>query len=298
MVGSKDWFGEPYPEGCAPGKDCLFDPQVNVATFAQGRQPGSAFKPFVYVTAFQKGYDDRTVVVDELTNFGVWGGKEYIPQNYDSKFRGPVTLRQGLAQSLNIPSIKVLMDLAGLQDSVATAKEMGITTLSADPSFYGPALVLGGGEVRLLELVSAYGVFATEGKRVPPLTILEITDSFGRTVEKNSHSPIQILSPEHARLLTDILSDNEARTPIFGPRSALFFPDRRVAAKTGTTQEFKDAWTIGYTPEIAVGVWAGNNNGAPIHKKPGATVAAPMWRAFMDGFFQRALRVTAPERSS
>jgi len=285
MVGSKDWFGESSPPGCTPGQDCLFDPKVNVATYLQGRQPGSAFKPFVYATAFEKGFSDETVVIDEETSFGIWGGKEYIPQNYDGAFRGPVTLRQGLAQSLNVPSVKVLADLAGLQDSIATAKEMGITTLTKDPSFYGLSLVLGGGEVRLLDMVSAYGVFATGGKKVPPLRILEITDSFHRALEKNHNTGIQVLSTGTAQLITDILSDNEARAPLFGLNSYLYFPDKQVAAKTGTTQEYKDAWAIGYTQDIVVGVWVGNNDNTPQERKPGVALAGPLWHAFLAGFF-------------
>lgn len=280
MVGSKNWFADPFPADCTPGKDCLFDPKVNVATYQPGRQPGSAFKPFVYATAFEKGYDDKTVVVDEETNFGIWGGKEYIPQNYDGKFRGEVTLRQALAQSLNIPSVKVLVELAGIEDSVTTAKEAGITTLK-NPSFYGPALVLGGGEVRLLDMVSAYGVFATNGRRIPPVTILSIEDAKGEVVWQNRNTPIQILPPQVAQLVTDILSDNEARTPIFGPRSPLYIPQYRVAVKTGTTQEFKDAWTIGYTSDIVAGVWAGNNDNTPVSKKSGVGLAAPIWNRFM-----------------
>jgi len=168
MVGSADWFGEPYPENCTPGKDCSFDPKLNVATYQIGRQPGSSFKPFVYATAFSKGEDeegekinDKYTVVDELTNFGVWGGKEYIPQNYDGLFRGEVTLRESLAQSLNIPSVKVLTYLAGINESIKTARDLGITTLNRPLSAYGPSMVLGGGEVRLLDIVSAYGVFAS-----------------------------------------------------------------------------------------------------------------------------------------
>lgn len=280
LVGSKDWFGEPFPKDCAAGRDCLFDPKVNVATVLQGRQPGSAFKPFVYAAAFERGYDDQTLVVDEETNFGVWGGKEYVPQNYDGRFRGEVTLRQALAQSLNIPSVKVLLDLAGIEESVALAKEAGITTLK-DPSFYGPALVLGGGEVRLIDMVSAYGVFATNGRKIPPVTILRVEDARGRVLKENQNTSIQILSPEIAELLTDILSDNEARTPVFGARSQLLLPGYTVAVKTGTTQEYKDAWTIGYTEDIVAGVWAGNNDNTSTDKKPGVTLAAPVWNSFM-----------------
>lgn len=280
MVGSKDWFAPPYPVGCAPGKNCLFDPKVNVTTYQQGRQPGSAFKPFVYALAFQKGATDKTVVFDEQTNFGVWGGKEYIPQNYDGKFRGQVTLREALAQSLNVPSVKVLVNIAGVEESVNFAKTLGITTLR-DPLFYGPALVLGGGEVRLLDMVSAYGVFAAEGKKVPPVAILAITDEEGNTLEKNQNTPIRILAPEIARQITSILSDNEARAPIFGSRSPLVIPGFSVAVKTGTTQEYKDGWAIGYTSNIAIGVWAGNNDNTPTQREPGVALAAPIWNRVM-----------------
>jgi len=283
MVGSADWFGESYPEGCdlTPEVDCLFDPKVNVATYKIGRQPGSAFKPFVYVTAFQNGYDDEYIVIDKETNFVVWGDKEYIPQNYDGKFRGPVTLRQALAQSINVPSVKVLLNLAGLPESIETAKKCGITTLNRPISFYGPAIVLGGGEVRLLDMVSAYGVFATEGLKIPPISISKIEDSKGNIIEENKKTPRRVLEQEPARLLNDVLSDNEARTPMFGANSALYFENYQVAAKTGTTNNYRDAWTIGYTPNIAAGVWVGNNDNTSMSKKPGVVLAGPIWRAFM-----------------
>jgi 1A family penicillin-binding protein len=283
MVGSADWFGKPYPEGCdlTPEVDCLFDPMVNVATYKLGRQPGSAFKPFVYATAFQKGYDDKYIVIDEETNFGNWGGKPYVPQNYDGKFRGPVTLREALAQSLNVPSVKVLNSLAGLEDSIKTARDMGITTLNKPPSFYGLAIVLGGGEVKLLDMVSAYGVFATEGERIPPTAILKIEDSQGNIIEQNNKTPIRVLDIQTCRLISDILSDNEARAPIFGLRSSLYIENYQVAVKTGTTQNYRDGWTIGYTPSIVVGVWVGNSNNSPMGKIPAASSGAPIWKNFM-----------------
>lgn len=281
MVGSADWFGDSYPEGCISGKDCMFDPKLNVATYRIGRQPGSAFKPFVYATAFQNGHDDEYIVIDEETNFGVWGGEEYIPHNYDDLFRGPVTLRQALGQSLNVPSVKVLVDLAGIQESINTARKCGITTLKESASFYGPSLVLGGGEVRLLDMVSAYGIFAAEGKRYPPISILRIEDSKGNIIEQKKKTPKRVLEQETARLLNDILSDNEARAPMFGYNSQLYFPDYQVAAKTGTTNNYRDAWTIGYTPSISAGVWVGNNNNAEMAKKPSITIAGPIWRSFM-----------------
>ena len=281
MVGSKDWFGQSYPADCFSGLNCLFDPKVNVATYKIGRQPGSAFKPFVYATAFKKGYDDKTIVVDEETNFGIWGGKPFIPRNYDGRFRGPVTLREALAQSLNIPSVKVLESMAGLDDSIKTAKEMGITTLNQPPSFYGLSLVLGGGEVKLLDMVSAYGVFATEGLSVPPVGILKIEDSQGNIIEENKKTQKRVLEVEIARLINDVLSDNEARAPIFGYHSNLYFENYQVAAKTGTTQNFQDGWVVGYTPSLATGVWVGNNNNAPMQKL-GEALAGPIWRAFME----------------
>jgi len=285
MVGSKDWFADPYPKDCSSGVNCLFDPNFNVVDPGPrgiGRQPGSAFKPFVYATAFEKGVDDKYIVIDEETDFGIWGGKHYVPQNYDGKFRGPVTLREALAQSLNVPSVKVLNSIAGLQDSIETAKKMGITTLNKPYSNYGLSIVLGGGEVKLLDMVSAYGVFATDGLRIPPVTILKIEDSKGNIIEENKKTQVRVLDPEAARLINDILSDNEARIPIFGPRSALFIPDRQVAAKTGTTQDYKDGWTIGYTPSIVVGVWVGNSNNEPMGKIPAASSGAPIWKNFIE----------------
>lgn len=282
MIGSKDWFGDEEPAGCIPGSTCSFDPKLNVATASPGRQPGSAFKPFVYATAFTKGSTDSTVVVDEPTNFGVWGGEPYAPQNYDGKFRGPVSLRQALAQSLNVPAVKVLNDLAGLEDSINLAKAMGITTLNQGPSFYGLALVLGGGEVKLLDMVSAYGVFANEGKRAPAFDILEVQDSKGKILESRKNTSVTVLPSLVATEISDILADNEARTPIFGARSPLYFPNERVSVKTGTTQDYKDGWIIGYTNDVAAGVWVGNNNGQLMKKEPGSVVAGPMWHQFME----------------
>jgi penicillin-binding protein 1A len=301
MVGSKDWFSESYPKGCNPGVDCLFEPMVNVATYQIGRQPGSAFKPFVYATAFRKGYDDKYTVIDEETNFGIWGGKPYVPQNYDGRFRGEVTLRQALAQSLNVPSVKVLLYLAGLEDSLQTARDFGITTLNKLSSFYGPSIVLGGGEVRLLDMVSAYGVFANEGLKVSPLSILKIEDYQGNIIEENKRTPKRVLAQDSAKLINDILSDNETRAPIFGLHSPMYFENYKICAKTGTTQDFKDGWILGYpigipsesngasTPSIVAGVWVGNNDNTPMLKEPGVVVAGPIWRAFMEKALLKSL---------
>jgi len=283
MVGSKDWFAPPYPEGCAPGKNCLFEPYPNVVL--RGRQPGSAFKPFVYAAAFQKGFDDQTIVIDEITNFGIYGGGPYIPRNYDGKFRGPITVRESLAQSINVTSIKILRDLAGLgdmnlglEDSVKTAQSLGITTLK--PPYY-PSIVLGGQEVKLLEMTSAYGVFANDGLKVDPSVILKIEDVKEDIIEKKKSATRRVLEEDIARLISDILADNEARTPIFGSRSPLYFEGFKVSAKTGTTDNFRDGWVVGYTPSIAVGVWVGNNDHSLMQKEPGVVVAGPIFHQVM-----------------
>jgi 1A family penicillin-binding protein len=297
MVGSKDYFSQPYPDNCIPGKDCLFEPKVNVALFGQGQQPGSAFKPFVYAQAFKKGIiEPKTLLWDVKTEFNPdcspqateekdqYGLDCYHPQNYDQKFRGPISVREALAQSINLPSVKILY-LAGIKESIDLAKTMGITTLNQPLSWYGLSLVLGGGEVKLLDLVSAYGVFATEGQRVMPQAILKIEDSKGNIIEENKKTPKRVLDRETTRIINDILSDNQARSPMFGSHSPLFFPGYQVAAKTGTTQDFRDAWTIGYTPSLVVGVWVGNNNNSPMEEKPGVVLAGPIWH----NFFEKAL---------
>ena len=306
-VGTGNYYDNPYPKGCLPGKNCLFDPQFNVAVGTEenpGRQPGSAFKPFVYATAFKKDYDEKTQVFDGLTDFGFWGDEEYIPQNYDGLFRGWVSLRQGLSQSLNIPSIKVLyliglenrienlalndfrgeekVFVEGLKESLVTANDLGITTLTAPLSNYGPAIVLGGGEVKLVDMVSAYGVFANDGLRAPMEVILKIEDSKGNIIEENKKTPVRVLESKAARLIDDILSDNLSRAPMFGLNSPLYFKNYQVAAKTGTTQDFRDGWTLGFTPSISVGVWVGNNNNAPMLKEPGVVVAGPIFHQFME----------------
>lgn len=307
MVGSADWFADPYPKNCTPGKDCLFDPKFNVAVGTQkslGRQAGSAFKPFVYAAAFKNGYNDEMMILDEETNFGIWGDKEYVPQNYDGNFRGWVSARQSLAQSLNVPSIKVLylagleeklenlginnflgsenVLLKGLEKSIETAKDLGITTLNKPLSSFGPAIVLGGGEVKLLDMVLAYSVFATDGLKTPPVLILKIEDYEGKIITENKKTQKRVLSADVARLINNILSDNEARAPMFGARSNLYFENYQVAAKTGTTDNFRDVWAIGYTPSITVGVWAGNNNNAPLtRKRPAVTVAGPIFHNFL-----------------
>jgi membrane peptidoglycan carboxypeptidase len=279
MVGSKDYFGESYPKDCIPRKDCLFEPDFNITTLSN-RQPGSAFKPFAYAKAFEKGFTPDTMLWDVMTNFGVWGAEPYIPENYDGKFRGPISLRNALARSINVPSVKVLY-MAGIRDTISFAKSLGITTLNEKSSFYGLSLVLGGGEVKLLDITSAYGVFANRGLKITPQTILKIEDLNGNTIKENKKTGQRILETNIADLMNDILSDNKARTPVFGPYSALHISGYDVAAKTGTTQEYKDAWTIGYTPSIVTGVWVGNNDNSPMDEEPGVVLAGPIWNSFM-----------------
>lgn len=280
MVGSRDYF------------DTAIDGNFNVTT--AHRQPGSTFKPFVYSEAFLKGYTPETVVFDVPTQFAAncpfddfTSGSEnncYSPGNYDNQFRGPMTLRNALAQSINVPSVKVLY-LAGIKDSINLAESMGIQSLG-DANQYGLTLVLGGGEVSLLDMTSAYGVFATEGMRVPYTSILKVEDKNGKVLEQMNPQPYQVLDAEVTRKITDILSDNVARTPLYGANSVIYFGDRQVAVKTGTTNDYKDAWIVGYTPSIVVGTWAGNNDNTPMAKKVSGLIVAPMWRAFMDEVLQ------------
>ena len=304
MVGSAGWLSDkladPIPEGCQPGVNCRLDPYVNAAT--RLRQPGSAFKPFAYATAFKKGLTPEMTLFDVETEFNPLCTPEglprpgsalepkdcYHPQNYDETFRGPVSVRQALAQSLNVPSVKLLY-LAGIEDSIRTAEDLGITSLKERERF-GLSIVLGGAEVRLLEMVSAYGVLANDGVLNPPTGILKITTADGKILEEKREQPRPVLDPDIARLINDILSDNQARIPVFQPRSSLYFPDRKVAAKTGTTQDFRDAWAIGYTPALVGGVWAGNSDNTEMQQKgSGVMAAAPAWHEFMELAFQKIL---------
>lgn len=269
MVGSRDYF------------DTENEGNFNV-TLAH-RQPGSAFKPFVYAAAFNVGYTDKTVVFDLPTQFDTNCQTDptrcYTPTNYDDKFRGPISLRDALAQSVNIPALKMLY-LVGLNQALGVAKAAGITSLT-DPSRYGLTLVLGGGEVSLLELTGAYGVFANEGVKNPTSAILMVKDSLGNTTEEFTSASERALPENTARLISDILKDNQARTPAFGTDSLLHFPNHEVAVKTGTSNDYRDAWIVGYTPKIVVGAWVGNNDNSPMEKKVAGFIVAPMWHALM-----------------
>lgn len=277
MVGSRDYF------------DKEIDGNFNVAL--AHRQPGSAFKPIVYATAFEKGYTPETVVFDLPTEFSTYCNPDgtpiveddeekcYMPENYDGIYRGPIDLRHALAQSINIPAIKTLY-LAGLKNSLRTAKNLGIESLT-NTNQYGLTLVLGGGEVSLLDLTSVYGVFANSGIRNPYAGILKVEDESGKILEEFQPKPSVVLPENITLTISDILADEPARQPAFGVHSFLYVNGREVAAKTGTTNDYRDAWILGYTPSLVVGAWAGNNDNGPMEKKVAGFIVAPMWHEFM-----------------
>lgn len=274
MVGSRDYFSTEI------------DGAVNIAL--AHRQPGSSFKPFVYATAFKKGYTPETIVFDVKTQFSTLCSPTefteeapcYSPNNFDGIFKGPVSLRNALAQSINVPAVKTLY-LAGIPDSIQTAEDMGITTLG-DANRYGLTLVLGGGEVTLLDLTGAYSVFANDGIKNSPVGILRVEDRNGKVLEEYSSKSVRVLDAQIARQISDILSDNVARTPEFGANSPLYFPQTPVADKTGTTNDYRDVWIVGYTPGVSLGAWAGNNDNSPMEKRIAAFVIAPMWHEVME----------------
>ena len=284
MVGSADFYND------------AIDGQVNMAI--SPRQPGSSIKPLTYVAAFEKGWTPATLIWDVPSEFPPSGDPNdprppYKPVNYDGRFHGPVLVRSALANSYNVPAVKAL-DFIGIYDNPATpeadglvamAQRLGITTLTRDD--YGLSLTLGGGDVTLLEMTGAYAVFANGGRKIPPVSILRIDDFTGETVYAYDPPPgEQVLRPEHAYLISDILSDNNARTPAFGPNSTLNLPFP-AAAKTGTTNDFRDNWTVGYTPDIVVGAWVGNADYTPMQHTSGLTGAAPIWASVMQTAIQQ-----------
>lgn len=280
MVGSRDYFNDEI------------DGQFNVALAP--RQPGSSFKPVVYTAAFLKGFLPETMVYDAPTNFSTDASKPYEPQNYDGQNHGPISFRQALAGSLNVPAVKALY-LAGIDNVLELAKKMGYTSFG-DKDRYGLTLVLGGGEVKLLEHVHAYSVFAQDGKLPPVVFIRKIEDAKGKVLEEykeDDNKPEQVLDANVARMTASVMSDNASRAYVFGAQNRLTLPDRPVAAKTGTTNDYRDAWTIGYTPSLVAGVWVGNSdNGKMKAGADGSIVAAPIWNAFM-----RAAAAAAPVES-
>jgi 1A family penicillin-binding protein len=271
MVGSKDYFGKSQPEGCITGRTCLFEPNVNVATSLQ--QPGSSFKPYAYVTAFNRDhkYAPASMLMDVVTNFG-----NYTPRNFNLSENGPVSMRKALAGSLNIPAVKTIA-LVGEENVINTARDLGIEAPFKD---CGLSLVLGGCDVKLIDHTAAYGVLANEGKRVKKTGILKVISKTGEVLEEYKEESTQVLDPQAVYQVVNIMSDNNARAWVFGTNSPLQLGNRPVAAKTGTTQEFRDGWTLGFTPSLVAGVWVGNNNNAPM-RRDAVVTAAPIWNQFM-----------------
>ena len=278
MVGSADFYNE------------NISGQVNMALAP--RQPGSSIKPLVYLAAFEKGWTPATLIWDVPSEFSPSGqpddpSEPYKPVNYDGRFHGPVTVRSALANSFNIPAVKAL-DFVKIYDDPNTpnedgfinfAQRMGISTLTRND--YGMSLSLGGGEVTLLEMTNAFATIANNGNQIPPVAILKIVDHLGNTVyEYQDPTPTRVIREEHAYLMSSILSDNQARTPMFGANSVLNLPFQ-VAAKTGTTNDYRDNWTIGFTPDVAIGVWVGNADYSPMIDSSGLTGAAPIWAEAM-----------------
>lgn len=261
MVGSVDYF------------DQQNDGNFNTTTAL--RQPGSAGKPIVYATLFKGDYSPSSILWDVTTNFN-----GYQPADYDKKTRGPVTIRAALGNSLNIPAVKALQ-LEGVNNFIAQANSMGISSLSKDQN-YGLSLALGGGAVKLVDLTNAYSVFANGGTYHPLTSILKVEDSRGKVIDSWQDAPKQVLKPEIAYEINNVLSDANAKRSTFG--SAVYYltlPNRPAATKTGTTDDYRDAWTIGYTPTLVTGVWVGNNSDAPMDSG-GADVAAPIWHSYME----------------
>ncbi|HNW96379.1 MAG TPA: transglycosylase domain-containing protein [Candidatus Paceibacterota bacterium] len=288
MVGSRDYFN--------------VESEGNFNVITGHRQPGSSFKPFAYLTAFEKGYTPDTIVFDVKTEFNPdcpasatqekdrFGSICYHPSNYDHVFRGPIDLRHSLAQSINVTAVKA-MYLAGLNNTIQTAQKLGITTLT-DLNSYGLSLVLGGGDVSPIEMAEAYSVFAQDGIKHKQQSILKVEDSKGNVLEEYKDEKEEVFNPQYIRMINDVLSDNEARLGLFSPNNLLEISGHQVAAKTGTTQDYRDAWTFGYTPSLVVGVWAGNNNFTPMTTGSGSILAAvPMWH----NFIVEALKDKQPE---
>ncbi|QQG43787.1 MAG: PBP1A family penicillin-binding protein [Candidatus Daviesbacteria bacterium] len=265
LVGSVNWSNPDFG-------------QVDVTTSL--RQPGSAFKPIVYVAGFEQNLiTPATLLKDTPTTYNLPGSPPYKPVNFDRKFRGPVLARRALANSLNVPSVEV-MSKVGVPTVLEMAKRLGITNLE-EPAQYGLSLVLGAGEVKLLELTSVYGVFANDGIKIEPTTILEINDKLGRKIFSYQPTPQKVLEPEQAFLISSILSDANSRAEVFGN---ILNISRPAAVKTGTTEDFRDSLTLGYTPSLVVGAWVGNSDGTPMDQIAGSLGAAPIWKSLMENF--------------
>lgn len=268
MVGSKDWSDQNY------------DGKYNV-TLAT-RQPGSTIKPVVYLAGLRQGYTAATMLMDTKTSFPGGDKPEYIPENYDGKFRGPILVREALGNSINVPAVKML-SLVGIKNMMQLAYDLGIKSLeptTENLKRVGLSVALGGGEVRPLDIISAYSAFANGGIRRDPVSILKVTDGSNRVLEEWKPSDgLQVMSPGEAFIISHILADPKARDITFGPRSLINIDGRTISVKTGTTNDKRDNWTIGWTPSVIVGVWVGNNDNTPMKEvASGVTGAAPIWR--------------------
>jgi membrane peptidoglycan carboxypeptidase len=273
MVGSLDYF------------DQSIDGQVNVAL--RLRQPGSAIKPLTYAAAMERGWTTGDVLWDVPIALDAGNGEEFIPVNYDGRYHGPLLLRDALANSYNIPPIHLIRDV-GVGTVIATARKMGVVSLNESPGFYGLTLTLGGGDVRLLELTHAFATLANRGERPRLQSVLRIVNGRDQVVYDVARERLpatRALDPRIAYILTDILDDDAARTPAFGTNNPLNAPFP-AAVKTGTTNDFRDNWTIGYTPAVVVGIWVGNTDGHPMRNSSGLTGAAPIWRAIIEGIYR------------
>jgi len=293
MVGSKDYFTEPEPAGCIEGSTCRFEGNFNVIT--QGlRQPGSSFKPFAYMASFMEGFTPDTILFDVPTEFSANNPdcplipdynidlpQCYHPQNFDGVFRGPITMKESLAESINITAVKTLY-LSGFENTIRLAEKLGLTTLK-DRSRIGLSLVLGGGEIKPIEMAEAYSVIANDGIRNPRTYILRVEDKNGKILEEFKDRSERVVDANYTRLISDILSDVNLRAPLFQSSLNLTrVPGYQIAMKTGTANNYVDVWTFGYTPNLVVGVWAGNNNRYPLQQRGSSLLAAvPMWHAFI-----------------
>lgn len=284
LVGSKDYFGRSEPENCQEGKSCTFEPNVNAAISL--RQPGSATKPVNYAKALEKGYTANSLLLDVKTEFPGGNMPKYVPVNYDGQYRGPQQVRYALGNSLNIPAVKMLAQ-NGVKDVMELGYKMGL--MSWEPTeenvnSVGLSLTLGGREVRLLDLTVAFATLADKGRAHDPISILKVTDAKGKVLfEYKPQEGRKVLDDGVAFIVSDILSDNGARTAVFGPNSILNVPGKTVAVKTGTTDEKRDNWTVGYSPSFVAGVWVGNNDNTPLDPKiaSGVTGASPIWNRIM-----------------
>ncbi|MCC7356209.1 MAG: PBP1A family penicillin-binding protein [Candidatus Doudnabacteria bacterium] len=278
MVGGKNYFGQAEPAGCVSGLNCLFDPNVNAAI--SDLQAGSSMKPYTYLTAFgpEFKYAPSSIVMDVSKNFAKGKAKPYVPKNYNGKQYGAISMRKAFAGSLNISAVRTL-EAVGIPSMVNTMRKLGITS-SFDNC--GLSLTLGGCEVKLLEHTAAYSVIGNGGLNNGTHSILRIEDRNGKILEEYQAQNVQAVDARAAYQVINVMTDNDARSFVFGKRSPLILEDRPIAAKTGTTQKFHDGWTLGFTPQITAGVWAGNNDGTLLRAgADGVFVAAPIWNAFM-----------------